>query len=353
VDLVRLRQRLLRVLDVLLLGDVPLLGHLREDEVAPFDRHRRVGGRVIGRGAGDDPGEHRRFPRQEVGGAAVIGRTAAGVVVAEVGLCSLLDPVSALTEVDLVQVRGEDLVLVPLALELVGQRRLAELLEDGSAALGGQRVLHELLGDSGGSLRGAGTRDVLHDRAADPHEVDAAVLVEALVLDRDGGLLHDRGDVLGADQDAAAVVREGGELLAVDVVDDGVLRVRELRPVLELGKVARDGHHDPEDPRDEGKEREPHEDEGHAELPQLRATAGRWGARRPGRQIDGARRPAAVGAVAVRARGPLHGRGSGGPVGAAAVAGPAGASAARPGGRLARSERWQPKLGSHVVSVAS
>jgi hypothetical protein len=46
-----------------------------------------------------------------------------------------LDPVGALAEVDGVQVLGEDLVLVPLALEVVGEGGLAEFLEDRSAAL--------------------------------------------------------------------------------------------------------------------------------------------------------------------------------------------------------------------------
>ena len=64
-----------------------------------------------------------------------VGRAAAGVGVAEVGAGRRLDPVGALAEVDRVQVLGEDFVLAPVALEPVGERRLAELLEDRSAAL--------------------------------------------------------------------------------------------------------------------------------------------------------------------------------------------------------------------------
>ena len=74
------------------------------------------------------------------------------MVPAEVGLGRRLDPVGALAEVDLVEVLGEDLVLRPLALELVGERGLAELLEHGAAALRAQRVLDELLGDRRGAL---------------------------------------------------------------------------------------------------------------------------------------------------------------------------------------------------------
>ncbi len=55
---------------------------------------------------------------------------AARVGGAEVGAGGGLDPVGALAEVDRVQVLGEDLVLAPVALEPVGERRLAELLEE-------------------------------------------------------------------------------------------------------------------------------------------------------------------------------------------------------------------------------
>ena len=51
--------------------------------------------------------------------------------------------------------------------------------------------------------------------SADSLEVDAAVLVEALVLDRDHGLLHVGGDVLGLDQDPAGVGEQGADLAAL------------------------------------------------------------------------------------------------------------------------------------------
>ena len=142
--------------------------------------------------------------------------------------------------------------------------------------------------------------DVLEHGAADALVVDAAVLVEALVLDRDRGLLHHRGDVRRADQDPPLVVGQGGDLLAVDVVDDRVLGVLELGAALELGQVARDRHHDPEDPGDEGEHREAQEDEREAQLLELRAPAGRLRRGRRGRRGRG--RLAAVGTLAV---GPL------------------------------------------------
>jgi hypothetical protein len=115
---------------------------------------------------------------------------------AEVGPRRRLDPGRALTEVDLVQVLGEDLVLRPLALEVVCDRGLAELLQDRPVVLRRERVLDELLGDRRGALLGRAGEDVLVERPADPLEVDAAMVVEALVLDRDHGLLHHGRDLL-------------------------------------------------------------------------------------------------------------------------------------------------------------
>ncbi len=124
---------------------------------------------------------------------------------AEVGASCGLNPIGALSEVDGVQVLGQDLVLVPLALQVVGERRLAQLLEHGPAALGLERVLDELLGDGRGSLGRAAGHDVGTQGAGDALIVDPAVLVEALVLNRNRSLLHRLGDLIGLDQDPAVV----------------------------------------------------------------------------------------------------------------------------------------------------
>ena len=221
--------------------------------------------------------------------------SAAGMVPTEVGTGRGLDPVGTLAEVDLVQVLGEDLVLRPLTLEVIGERRLSQLLEHGPALLCAKGVLDELLGDGGGALLRARVEDVLDHRPRDPLVVDAVMLVEALVLDRHRGLLHRRSDVVGADQDAAAIVGEGRDPGAVDVVEDRVLGVGELGAVLELRQVAGDGHHDPEDPGDEGEEGEAEEDEREAKLLELRASPRGLGARRGRGPLRGPPgRPAAV-----------------------------------------------------------
>ena len=261
------RQRDLGSIDVLRLVDVALLQHLLKDEVASGQRVLRVRAGREGGGRGDDPGEHRRLVRQQLGGAGVSAfGQALGVVLAEVGARGGLDPVGALAEVDGVQVLGQDLVLVPLALEVVGEGRLAQLLEHGPRVLRLERVLYELLRDGRGALDRAAGKDVLDHRSADPPEVHSLVLVEALVLDRDHGLLHVGVDVLGLDQDPAGVREQGAHLAALGVEDLGVLRLRVLLLALELGQVAGDGHHHPEDRRNHPQRRETDQDDRQAQL---------------------------------------------------------------------------------------
>src|SRR5581483_2857685 len=273
LDLGGRRDRLLRVLAVLGRRYVALLLHLLEHLVAPGQRRLRVRRRVVAARGRDDPGQHRRLPGVEVLRARAGQAAAARVVPAEVRLGGRLDPVGPVAEVDLVQVLREDLVLGPLALEVVGEGRLAELLEDRPAALRLEGVLHELLRDRRRSLAGRAGEDVRLHGAQDAQPVHAPVLVEALVLDRDRGLLHHRRDVLRRDQDAPLVVGQGRDLVVVEVVDDGVLRALVLRLVLELRQILGDGHHDPEDPGDEGEDREAQEHEGDAELSQPRPAA--------------------------------------------------------------------------------
>jgi hypothetical protein len=83
--------------------------------------------------------------------------------------------------------------------------------------------------------------DVLVDRTHDPAKVDAAMLVEALVLDVDDRVLHPRRDAVPADELARLLAAKHGEdgvaVVGVDVaVDRAGLRARRV----ERGKLARD-----------------------------------------------------------------------------------------------------------------
>ena len=213
-----------RRLVVLLLGDHLLLEHPVEHEVLPCLGRLDVLDRVVGGGRGDDAGEERRLVRRGGGGRPLvavdrltghrIGRDELALFVedvlllAEVRAHGGLDPVGAVAEVDRVQVLGEDLLLRPLPLEVVRRGGLAQLLEHRPVALRRERVLHELLRDRRGALLRAAAEDVLVERARDAPVVDAAVLVEAPVLDRDDGVLDVRGDLVLADEDAVLVARQ-------------------------------------------------------------------------------------------------------------------------------------------------
>jgi hypothetical protein len=191
----------------------------------------------------------------------VVGHATAEVVdfLAEVGLRRGLDPVGAVAEVDRVEVRRDDLFLRPLVRELIGERRLAQLLEDRAVRLGLERVLDELLLDRGGALHGAFVQNILDESARDAADVDAAVGAKALVLDRDHRLLDDLRD-LRRRHDHSVLLAEHTDLVAQVVGQDRALRILELREVGQRRQVGRDGHEHAEDERDQAKQQDGEED---------------------------------------------------------------------------------------------
>jgi hypothetical protein len=177
-------------------------------------------------------------------------------VLVEVHPGSHFDPIRAVPEVDGVQVRGQDPVLRPLALELPGERGLLQLAADRSLSMC-VRVLDELLRNRGAALDHGLVADVCPDGAEDAAVVDALVLPEAAVLDRDDRLFHERRDVTARDHDPALVAAQRREhCLAVGGVDVTEL----LRPLgrrrLERSHVACDRAYEPV-----GKGHERHESE--------------------------------------------------------------------------------------------
>src|SRR5207344_995829 len=107
----------------------------REDVPSPLLRARRARDGVVSARVGGDAGEESSLRQTELLGALL-----------EVRARSLLDPVRAVSEVDRVQVRGEDPILAPALLELPGERSLSHLAGDGPL-VPDVRVLDELLGD--------------------------------------------------------------------------------------------------------------------------------------------------------------------------------------------------------------
>ena len=186
-----------------------------------------------------------------------------------------LDAVGAVAEVGDVEVALEDPVLGVVLLEGDGVAQLAELA--GVGVVGGGRrlflglrlveqgLLDHLLRDRGSALDRA-ARLVGHERADGAADVEGAVLVEAVVLDRDDRLDHLARDLLEPDVDAVLVVERGDEG-AVGVVDPGLLRqLLGLELVGQLDHALADvlcGHAD--DPRERDREagHEHAQDRGH------------------------------------------------------------------------------------------
>ncbi len=183
---------------------------------------------------------------------------------AEVHARRLLDAVGAVPEVDRVEIGGEDAVLRPLLLELPRQSCLLELALERTAALD-VGVLHELLRDRRAAFDHGTVAQVLPDGARDPADVDAPVLEEPAILDRDDGLLHDVRDLLGLHDDPGLVAAEHGEHAAVRGVDVAVL-VGPVARRVELRQLTRDRGHETERERRDADETEHEEKREQAQL---------------------------------------------------------------------------------------
>src|SRR5947208_6434209 len=155
----------------------------------------------------------------------------------EVRLRGGLDAVGVIAVVDGVQVAGEDLVLRPAAAELDREARLLDLALEGALAAGVQ-VADELLRDRRSAFDDLAGADVAPERAGDPDVVDAAVLVEAAVLDRDRGRRQPARHPAEADGLAVPLRRDRAEERSVRGVDERVLTDRD-RP--QRAEITADG----------------------------------------------------------------------------------------------------------------
>src|SRR5258706_7916471 len=170
-------------------------------------------------------------------------------------------------------------------------------------------MAHELVGDR--RCAGAVAAEAVDPGGQDRERVEARVVPERLVLDRDLGVDDDRRDVRERD-DLALLAAEPGQLDLVAVVDDRLLAEAQVleggRRGLEPDRVARERGHDPDGQEDrEDREHRPDDE---------RDPAGRRGGR--------SRRQLAA-RSALRAGGGVHVglRGEGGSGGACHLAGDA------------------------------
>ncbi len=157
--------------------------------------------------------QHGGFRRREV-----------GQVLAEVDVGGRGEAVGPAPEEDLVHVQLEDLVLGEVRLDLERQEELGELAGDGLLP-GEEEVARHLHGDRARPL--PAPLQVGEGGAGDPGEIDAAMLVEPVVLGREDRVLHDRRHVLDLD-DGPLLLPELADQLPFRAVDPQ----GDLRPVV-------------------------------------------------------------------------------------------------------------------------
>ena len=139
----------------------------------------------------------------------------------EVGLGRRLDAVRVIAVVDLVEVLGQDPLLRPLAVELRGETRLLHLALNRLLARDVE-VADELLRDRRPSFDDRPSLDVGNSCSRDSFEIDAAVIEEAAVLDRDGRLAHPQRHALRGDGLAVPLRRNRSEQRPIRGVDERV-----------------------------------------------------------------------------------------------------------------------------------
>src|SRR5439155_532592 len=125
-------------------------------------------------------------------------------------------------EIDLVQVGLEDPVLRPVARQLDREAGLGDLAAE-RPLVADVEVADELLRDRRAALDDAARADVLPEGPSDALVVDAAVPVEAAILDSHRGPAQQRADLGERHRLAVALGRDRAEERAVSRVDEGVL----------------------------------------------------------------------------------------------------------------------------------
>ena len=222
-------------------GDVAELGHLRQHRVAALARAGRVEHRVVIGRRLRQAGQQRRLAQLQLPDRA-----------REVDLRRGLDadrgraldrPVGGGVEV-----LAEDLPARVALGVLDRQLRLDDLALERARRVGDAEVADELLGDRRAALDRLARFEVLQRGADDALGVDAAVFVEALVLDRDGGALQALRHALYRDGRARLFGLDDAELAAVAGVDGRVAALLDRLAGGQRGRLGGDVEHPGGDP---------------------------------------------------------------------------------------------------------
>ena len=185
----------------------PELVHPRQDDVAPRAGALRIHHRRVAVGRANHPGQQRRLGRRQLVDLLAEIRAGGGAEAADGA------PV-ALPQVDLVEVRLEDLRFRVAPLDQCRQPGLAGLAQE-RAAGADQPVLDELLRDGRAALQDAAGAHVGPRGAHQAVGVDPAVLEETVILGREDGVDQDQrhvGQPHGAVVLTGPVIRAGQHL---------------------------------------------------------------------------------------------------------------------------------------------
>ena len=162
-----------------LFGDKAVLDHAVDHPVAAGDGALRKAERIIV--------TRRLGQRGEIG---AVGDRQLVQRLVPIGLRRGGNAIGAATEINLVQIKLEDLLLGEGALDADGEDNLLQLALHGLVARQ-KEVLGDLLGDGRGTdFVAARTADIGDDGAQDALNVEAAMLIEVLVLGGDEGVNH-------------------------------------------------------------------------------------------------------------------------------------------------------------------
>ncbi|CAB3641830.1 hypothetical protein LMG26685_02008 [Achromobacter mucicolens] len=209
------REALLQGLFGLLRRQVAQRLHAAQHVMLADFRAREVGDGVKARGRLGNAGQHGGFGRRDFRQRLAEVRAGGG-----------RKPIGAMTQIDLVHVELEDLVLGELGFNLERQQQFIELARVGllRRQIEVARNLHR---DRAAALGLGALDDVGQHGACNAHPVDAAVAVETVVLGRQHGLAHYRGDLVETQHVAVLFA-----VLADQDLVRGVDAQRHARPVV-------------------------------------------------------------------------------------------------------------------------
>ena len=167
-------------------------------------------------------------------------------VLAEIAAGSGFDAVVAVAKIDGVEILLKDSLLGVALLQAEREHRFAHLPLEGSCRREAHRA-RQLLRNSAAAFANATGAHVAHGRADDADRIEAAVRVEAAILDGYDGIDHVPRDLIEGHVDALFGV-EGKCWMALAVEHDRGLRAwPDAREVVRSSQLVGDGHREADD----------------------------------------------------------------------------------------------------------